>query len=234
MTSHIPIRPVTIRAMENLMLPGLDAYLEQFASPESDLLARLHQETYAKLDDPQMQLGSIAGGFLRIISRLLAPQTIVEVGTYSGYSGLCLAQGLKPSGELHTFDRNPSVVAIARRYFDQSPQAKQIHTHIGDAREELQQFLANRSTQSPSIDLVFIDADKESYIAYWELLVPHVRPGGILLADNTLWGGKVLHPESASDYGVVKFNEHVKNDSRVEQVLLAIRDGIMMAQVRAT
>ena len=163
---------------------------------------------------------------LLLLTRLCNARLAVEVGTYTGCSALHIAEGLAEGGRLVTCDIDPEVTAIARRYWAESPHGHKIELRLGRAQQTLQDI------EGP-IDLVFLDADKESYPEYWELLVPKVRPGGLLVVDNTLWSGRVLAPDHPTDHGIVALNRRIAEDTRVQHVMLSVRDGITVAQVVA-
>lgn len=203
-------------------------YCESHSASESELLQSLNRETHLKILSPRMLSGHLQGRFISMISRMLNPELIVEIGTYTGYSALCMAEGLKQNGRLITIDNNPELVSIQSEYFQKSAFANQIIAWLGDASSLI-------SNLPDNIDLVFIDADKENYLKYYELILPKVRPGGYLLADNVLWSGKVVQPVKSNDHStkaIMEFNAKIQNDPRVDNLLLPLRDGIMMIQKR--
>ena len=212
--------------MVGLLDEKIDRYVHDHTTRESELFERLRTETRATLDCPQMQVGRVEGQFLRMMVQVSGARKVLEIGTFSGYSALAMASGLPEGGGLVTCEVDPAAAEIARRYFDESPWSHRISLRLGPALETLGELAA----EGARFDLVFIDADKEAYVDYWEAVMPLVPSGGLLLADNALWDGKVLAPEDESDHAVVRFNEHVRRDERVEQVLLSIRDGLMMAR----
>jgi caffeoyl-CoA O-methyltransferase len=214
--------------MKNLIAPKIAEYIHGHTTPESELLERLRAETYERLEDPQMQVGRVEGALLKQLVQISGARVVLELGTFSGYSGLSMASGLPDDGRLITCDIDPEVTAVARRFFDESPWGDKIEIRLGPGLETIDQL----ARDGVELDLVFIDADKENYSAYWEALVPLVRSGGILLADNTLWSGAVLQPETASDHAIVEFNRRVQADPRVENVLLSVRDGVMFSRKR--
>lgn len=214
--------------MVSLLDEDLERYVAAHTTPEDELFARLRRETEAGLEQPQMQVGPVEGRFLRLLVMISGARRVLEIGTFSGYSALALASGLPEDGELLTLDVDPKATAVARRFFDESPWGHKIRLRLGPALATLRQLAAG----GDRFDLVFIDADKESYVDYWEAVVPLVPPGGLILADNTLWSGRVLAPEEATDHAVVAFNARVRGDPRVEHVLLSIRDGLMLARKR--
>jgi caffeoyl-CoA O-methyltransferase len=200
----------------------LQRYVEQHTSPENELLQRVNRDTHATVLRPRMLSGHLQGRLLAMISCMLRPAAILEIGTYTGYSALCMAEGLAEGGKLVTIDINEELEDRVRATFAASPFGHQIDFRIGNALTIL--------TELPGgFDLVFIDADKENYFAYYELVLPKVKPGGIILADNVLWSGKVLQTKTDKDTrAIVDFNRRIQEDRRVENVLLPVRDGIMM------
>ena len=205
----------------------LDDYVVKHSEEEPELLQQLTRETYQKILQPRMLSGHYQGRVLSIISKLVNPKNILEIGTYTGYSALCLAEGLQTSGELHTIDINEELVDFQRTYFDQSNYGHQIHQHLGNALEIIPKLNKN-------FDLVFIDADKENYSNYFNLIVEKLNKGGIILSDNVLWSGKVLETtfkkEDTSTPALIKYNRLLKVDKRVETVVLPIRDGLTISR----
>ena len=202
--------------------PVLEAYATQHSSPEASLFKRLARITQAKTALPQMQVGHLEGSFLRLMMRLVRAKRVLEIGTFTGYSALAMAEGLAPGGRLITCDIDPETTRIAKAYWAKSPHGSKIELRLGPATETIQRLNGH-------FDAVFIDADKENYVRYWQLCVPKVRRGGILLVDNVLWGGRVLHPQDSSDHAIVAFNRRVAADRRVEVVMLPLRDGLTLA-----
>ena len=205
--------------------PEIDDYAGLFTAPPSPLLERIERETWQQVLMPRMCSGHQQGRFLSLISKLVGPRRILEVGTYTGYSALCMAEGLAPDGRLVTLDVNAELETRVRGYFADSLYAAQLDFRVGDARELIPQL-------DETWDLVFLDADKENYITYYEMVVDRVSPGGLILADNVLWSGKVTDP-SISDHetdALRAYNAHVAADPRVEHQLLPFRDGIMVAR----
>lgn len=201
---------------------GLQHYAEAHTSGESDLLRQVNRDTHAHVLMPRMLSGHLQGRVLSMISHMVRPLQVLEIGTYTGYSALCLAEGVAPGGKLTTIDINEELEDRVRGYFKASPFADRIDYRIGDARTIIP-GLEN------GIDLVFIDADKASYGTYFDLVIDKVRPGGFILADNVLWSGKVLQERPDKDTRVLlEFNRKINEDQRVENVLLPIRDGIML------
>lgn len=200
----------------------LEKYVEDHTSSESELLKKITRDTHAKVLMPRMLSGHVQGRFLSMISHSMAPKNILEVGTYTGYSAICLAEGLQPDGKLVTIDVNEELESRVRNYFEEAGLNHKIDYRIGNAAQII-----------PSLnlvfDLVFIDADKENYSKYYDLVFDKVRSGGLILADNVLWSGKVTKPKPDKDTrALLEFNEKVMDDPRVENLLLPLRDGIMM------
>lgn len=207
----------------------LEKYLENHTSPVNELLVELRRETYQKTTQPHMLSGDYQGQFLSIISCLIQPKTILEIGTFTGYSALCLAEGMAKDGKLITIDRNEELMYLPKKYFDQSPYADQIDFKIGNALDLLDEL------KDEIYDLVFIDADKSNYINYYEKVIGQVRTGGVLLVDNVLWYGKVLEEAKPNDKDtqvLKEFNDKIAKDDRVEVVILPIRDGISLIRKR--
>lgn len=202
----------------------IQQYAENFTSEESNILQQLNRETYAKVLMPRMLSGHLQGQFLSMISCMIQPERILEIGTYTGYSAICLAAGLKANGILHTIDINDELEDMVRQYFAKANVAEKIQYHLGNALEII-------PTLNETFDLVFIDADKENYSVYFDLVIDKVRTGGFIIADNVLWSGKVLQEKKDKDTQAIHFyNEKVKADNSVEQILLPIRDGLMIAR----
>jgi caffeoyl-CoA O-methyltransferase len=189
------------------------------------LFEALREETYASMQSPGMQVGRIEGNLLRLLVKLAGAKHALEIGMFTGYSGLMIASGLPEDGTLITCDIDPKAEAIARRAFAKSPAGRKIEIRMGPALQTLK-------TLKGPLDFVFIDADKENYLAYYEAVLPLLRKGGLLVADNTLWSGKVLAPKSTSDNAIVSFNQAVAKDARVDKVLLTVRDGMTLAVKR--
>src|SRR6478672_5406448 len=205
----------------------LEDYIEQHSEKEPELLAALNKETYQKILLPRMLSGHFQGRVLSMLSKLIRPTAILEIGTYTGYSALCLCEGMQENGVLHTIDIKEELMDFQRKYFDQSPWGKQIVQHLGEALDII-------PTIDSKFDLVFIDADKENYINYFNMILPKMNKGGIILSDNVLWSGKVLEelqPNDTSTAVLLEYNKLLKNDSRVETVLLPIRDGLTVSRV---
>ena len=206
--------------------PRLEEYIEKHTSEEPGLLHELSRKTFLNTPYPRMLSGHVQGRFLEMISRMVRPSRILEVGTFTGYSAICLAQGLEPGGKLYALEAEGAYAEIAREYITRAGLDDRIILHIGDAMKII-------PTLNETWDLIYIDADKPNYLNYYKMLFDHLRPGGFLLADNALWGGNVIKPRHKLDkesLGIVEFNEFVKKDERVENVLLPVRDGIMMVR----
>ncbi len=204
----------------------LQKYVDDHTSPESELLKKISRDTHAKILMPRMLSGHVQGRFLSMVSHLIQPKNILEVGTYTGYSAICLAEGLVPGGKLVTIDVNEELESRVRSYFSQDGLTEKIDYLIGDAAKII-------PTLEIIFDLIFIDADKENYSAYYDLVFEKVRPGGLILADNVLWSGKVVKSKPDKDTrALLEFNQKVKTDSRVECMLLPLRDGMMMIRKR--
>ena len=205
----------------------LEDYIEQHSQNEPEILVQLNRETYQKVLQPRMLSGHFQGRVLSMLSKLIRPENILEIGTYTGYSALCLCEGMQEKGVLHTIDIKEELVDFQRKYFDKSPWGNQITQHLGEALDII-------PTLNLKFDLVFIDADKENYINYFHLIVPMMNKGGIILSDNVLWSGKVLEDVKENDLTtkiLLEYNLLLKNDSRVETVLLPIRDGLTVSRI---
>lgn len=206
----------------------LDDYVVAHSQQEPELLQKLTRETYQKILQPRMLSGAFQGRILSMISKLINPKNILEIGTYTGYSALCLAEGMQSGGELHTIDVNEELVDFQRKYFDNSNYGKQIYQHLGEATDII-------PTLNTTFDLVFIDADKPNYVNYFHTIIGKMNPGGIILSDNVLWSGKVLEPLKPNDEStrvLLEYNKLLNEDSRVETVLLPIRDGLTISRVK--
>jgi len=209
-----------------MLSEALTAYIHEHTTPEADLFRQLRDETYAKLESPQMQVGRVEGRFLEMMVKLSRARRVLEVGTFSGYSAMAMAAGLPDDGRLITCDVDPVATEIARRFWDASPWGHKIELRLGDAVETLGKLVAD----GEQFDLVFIDADKPGYVRYFDLALELLPIGGVILADNTLWSGRVLDPQTENDHAIVRFNAHVRSCRRVEHVLLSVRDGIMFCR----
>jgi caffeoyl-CoA O-methyltransferase len=210
--------------MSTMIDPAIEAYAAEHASPLPALLDELASVTRERTTAPQMMVGKVEGNLLRLLVRLTGARRVLEIGTFTGYSALCMASALPDDGKLVTCEIADAHADIAEEFFARSPDGAKIELRRGRAMETLRTF------PDESFDLVFIDADKESYEAYYEEAIRLLRQGGLMVADNTLWSGRVLQPESEEDHAIVAFNKRVMGDPRVEQVLLTVRDGIMLAR----
>jgi predicted O-methyltransferase YrrM len=205
----------------------LGEYILEHSQEEPELLQQLNKETWQKLTNPRMLSGHFQGRLLSMISKLIHPTTILEIGTFTGYSALCLAEGLKTKGVLHTIDQNEELVAIQKKYFEQSAYKKNIIAHLGNALEIIPEIQGK-------FDLVFIDADKSNYINYFNALILKMNSGGVILSDNVLWSGKVVERVNVKDIEtktLIEYNKILNSDSRIETVLLPIRDGLAISRV---
>ena len=206
----------------------LDEYAHLHTTNENELLQKVNRETHLEVMQPRMLSGHLQGRFLSMISKMLRPSRILEIGTYTGYSALCLAEGLAEKGSLLTLDVNEELKDRVESYFNESNFKDQIELKIGNAVEIIPSL-------DESFDLVFIDADKENYSQYFDLVIDKVRSGGYIIADNVLWSGKVVEEVKAKDTStkaLLEYNKKINDDPRVENILLPIRDGLMMARVK--
>jgi caffeoyl-CoA O-methyltransferase len=206
--------------------PEIENYAGGFTTPEPEVLAMLNRETWSKVLMPRMLSGHMQGRILSMFSHMLKPTQVLEIGTYTGYSAICLAEGLKEGGKLHTIDINEELKEMALRYFKMAGMENSIVMHVGAAMEIINNIKGN-------FDLVFIDADKENYSNYYDLVFDRVSKGGYIIADNVLWSGKVLEDKKKMDdetKALKAYSEKVYNDSRVEALLLPVRDGLMIAR----
>src|SRR5690606_18965012 len=212
----------------HFLSPELENYAAKHSEDEPELLAALNRETHLKILQPRMLSGHFQGRVLSLLSKLTRPKTILEVGTYTGYATLCLAEGLQENGIIHTMDIKEELQDFQRKYFDQSPWSGQIKQHLGNALDIIPQL-------ETAFDLVFIDADKENYINYFNMIVPLMNKGGIILSDNVLWSGKVLEPVKDNDKStkvLLEYNKLLKEHDQVETVLLPIRDGLTISRIK--
>ncbi|WP_458628963.1 O-methyltransferase [Winogradskyella sp. PC D3.3] len=209
-----------------LLPENIDKYVVDHSEQEPKLLQQLTRETYQKILQPIMLSGPYQGRVLSIISKLIRPQSILELGTFTGYATLCLAEGLQKNGSLHTIDINEELVDFQRKYFDKSDYGKQIIQHTGNALDIIPEL-------DQTFDLVFIDADKPNYSNYFHLIIDKLNPGGIILSDNVLWHGKVVEPVGDKDIStksILDYNQLLKSDKRIETVILPIRDGLTISR----
>jgi len=210
----------------NLLSEPIEKYIADHSSSEDEILYALYRETHLKIDHPRMLSGAVQGQFLQMMAQLIHAQSILEIGTYTGYSAICLARGMKAEGRLHTIDIKEELFDIAHKYFVKAGLENQIIQHIGHALDIIPKL-------DMTFDLVFIDADKNNYPQYLDLVMDKLKSGGLIIADNVLWSGKVLEEIQAEDKdtpGVIAFNKQVQNDPRLENILLPLRDGLMLAR----
>jgi len=208
--------------MSDIVNNKIEDYIRKNSSKEPAILKDLNKETYLKVLNPRMLSGHIQGRFLSIITKLIKPKKILEIGTYTGYSAICMAEGLIENGIIHTIDINEELVSIQNKYFAKSKCNNSIIQHVGDARNIIKSI-------NEKFDLVFLDADKENYIEYYELVIEKVKKGGLIIADNVLWTGKVVEPEKYDDeltQCLIDFNKMINEDDRVENIILPLRDGL--------
>ena len=203
----------------------IEAYAEAHSTPETELFKELAAATRAQTTQPQMMVGHLEGMFLKLLVVLTKAKRVLEIGTFTGYSALCMAEGLPEGGRIITCDVDPKATTIARSFWGRSPHGAKIDLKLAPALDTI-------ATLDEPIDLVFIDADKQNYVRYWDACVPKVRSGGVLLADNVLWSGAVLDPKTDDDKALARFNQHVLHDDRVQMVMLPIRDGVSIAVKR--
>jgi len=209
---------------------NIEKYILAHTRNEDKVLAELYRKTHIKFINPNMVSGHLQGANLTMISNMITPEKILEIGTFTGYSAICLARGLKKNGRLDTIEKNDELKDFILSYFKKAGVEKQINLHIGNALDLVKEL------HGP-YDLVFIDGDKREYSAYYNLVFEKVRPGGFIIADNVLWGGKVTDPEYKNDpftKGIMEFNELVHKDTRVENAIFPVRDGLMMLLKRET
>lgn len=201
-----------------------DKYIREHSTPEDRVLQELYRQTHLYVVNPNMVSGHIQGKLLEMLSYMISPVTVLEIGTYTGYSAICLARGLKSGGQLHTIEINDELNGMSTRYFALAGVADRVTLHTGRAQDVIPKL-------DHTFDLVFIDGDKREYCEYYDIVFDKVRTGGFIIADNVLWGGKIEGEEAMKDpqtRGVVLFNEKVRNDHRVEKIVLPLRDGLMI------
>jgi predicted O-methyltransferase YrrM len=204
----------------------IEDYSLLYSRPESDILKKINRQTFAKVLMPRMLSGHLQGNVLSMLSKMIQPKHILEIGTYTGYSAICLADGLQDGGKLHTIDINEELEKMVRVFFEEARLGNKINYHIGNALNII-------PTINETFDIVFIDADKKNYYAFYDLVFDKVRAGGYIIADNVLWSGKVLDDEKKMDAetkAIHLFNKKINEDTRVENILLPVRDGLMIAR----
>jgi len=212
----------------NFLPEKIDNYVVDHSQNEPELLQQLNKETWQKVLNPRMLSGGYQGRILSMISKLIQPKTILEIGTYTGYSALCLAEGLQKNGTLFTIDKNEELEDFAKKYFKQSLYTSQIKQLVGNA-------LTILPTLNEKFDLVFIDADKANYSTYFNMIIEKMNSGGVILSDNVLWSGKVveeIEPNDKDTKALVEFNKMLNSDDRIETILLPIRDGLSISRVK--
>ena len=212
--------------MPNIVPEEIERYAEAHTQFPDPIFEELRDETYRTMSSPGMQVGAVEGRLLRMLVQISGARRALEIGMFTGYSGLMIASGLPEDGELVTCDVDPKAEEIARRYFARSPHGRKITIRMGPALETIR-------TLKGSFDFVFIDADKQNYTAYYDAVVPLLSPRGLIVIDNVLWSGKVLAPKEDTDRAIVSMNDHVAKDPRVEKVLLTVRDGMMLVRRRS-
>jgi len=206
----------------------IDDYVVKHSQKEPTILQELTRETWQKVLNPRMLSGAFQGRVLSMLSKLIQPKSVLEIGTYTGYSALSIAEGLHPQGTIHTIDKNEELFSLQEKYFEKSGYKNQIQQYVGNA-------LAIIPTIEEKFDLVFIDADKSNYINYFHLIIDKMNAGGIILSDNVLWSGKVveeLHPKDIDTKILLDYNKLLNTDDRLETVLLPIRDGLTISRVK--
>lgn len=210
------------------MTRKLDQYLLSHSSPEDPVLEDLYRQTHIRFVNPNMASGHLQGKLLEFISRMINPENILEIGTFTGYSAICLSKGLKPGGKLITIEVNDELASFSHSYFCKAEADSKINLITGNAMDII-------PTLDLMFDLVFIDGDKREYCDYYRLIIDKVNPGGFILADNVLWGGKVIENESGDPQtkGVIDFNEMIRKEKNIENVLIPLRDGLMVIRKMA-
>jgi len=212
----------------NFLPEKIDDYVVNHSQKEPEFLQQLNKETWQKVLNPRMLSGGYQGRILAMISKLIQPKNILEIGTYTGYSALCLAEGLQKNGMLFTIDKNEELEDFAKKYFDQSAFNGQIRQLVGNALDII-------PTLNQKFDLVFIDADKSNYTTYFKMIIGKMNSGGVILSDNVLWSGKVveeIEPNDKDTLALLEYNELLNNDDRIETILLPIRDGLSISRVK--
>lgn len=220
--------PFKIENEVNFLPEKIDDYVVNHSQKEPKLLRQLNKETWQKVLNPRMLSGGYQGRVLAMVSKLIQPKTILEIGTYTGYSALCLAEGLQQNGTLFTIDKNEELEDFAKKYFEQSPYNTQIKQLLGNALDII-------PTLNEKFDLVFIDADKSNYNTYFKLIIGKMNSGGVILSDNVLWSGKVvekIEPNDKDTKALIEYNELLNSDDRIETILLPIRDGLSISRVK--
>lgn len=209
--------------MEDLLNPDVEKYAAQHSLDQGELLRELEQYTYDHFEDAQMVVGRLEGALLQMLVRLAGARRILEIGLFTGYSSLAMAQAMEEGGRIISCELKPEHAEVARSFFSRSPVGDRIEIRMGPAIESLE-------TIEGPFDMAFLDADKENYPNYYDMVLPKLRRGGLMVADNVLWSGNVLDPKKESDHALVVFNDKVQGDPNVENVLLTVRDGVMLAR----
>lgn len=209
--------------MEPIVNPKIEEYCANHTTPLPAVFSELKEVTFKETRAPQMQVGVIEGSFLKMLVALTQARTVLEFGTFTGYSSLAMAQALPEGGKVITCDIDPDATEIAKKFWAKNPHGKKIELKLAPGLDSVAKI-------TEPIDLVFIDADKGNYTNYWEASLPKVRQGGLIVVDNVLWSGRVLNPQEASDKHIAKFNDHARNDKRVETLMLPVRDGMLLAR----
>jgi predicted O-methyltransferase YrrM len=205
---------------------NIEQYIEMHSSPELPILTKIYRETNVRFLNPRMVSGHIQGMLIAMLSKMISPELILEIGTFTGYSAICLVQGLKPEGKLHTIEINDEISPVAHGYFVEAGLEKKIIEHIGDARKIIPLLNLN-------FDLIFIDGEKNEYLEYYKICVDCLNPGGYLLADNVLWNEKIVDQNFKDDpttQAIITFNKFVQDDRRIENIILPLRDGLTVAR----
>ncbi len=206
----------------------LEQYITEHSTPEDQILEDLYRQTHIRFVNPNMASGHLQGKFLEMISKMISPENILEIGTYTGYSAICLSKGLKQRGKLITIEINDELTDFAGSYFVKSGAASSITQLTGNALDIIPSL-------NIMFDLVYIDGDKREYINYYRIIIDKVKPGGFIIADNVLWGGKILEKETVDPQakGVIEFNEMIRNEKNIEEVIIPLRDGLMLIRKKA-
>jgi len=210
--------------MKNFIDSKIFNYSLSKSTKEPKILNDLNRETHLKILNPRMLSGHYQGRILSLVSKIIKPKTVLEIGTYTGYSTICLSEGLDKNGSIHTIDHNEELLVIQNKYFKKAGISEKVKQYTGDAIKIIKKL-------NLDFDLVFIDADKENYPLYFDSIIEKVKPGGVIIADNILWSGKILEKVEEEDYAtksIIEFNDKVKNDDRVETIILPIRDGLSL------
>lgn len=210
--------------MKNFIDSKIFNYSLSKSSKEPKILNDLNRETHLKILNPRMLSGHYQGRILSLVSKIIKPKKVLEIGTYTGYSTICISEGLDKNGSIHTIDHNEELLVIQNKYFKKAGISEKVKQYTGDATKIIKKL-------NLDFDLVFIDADKENYPLYFDSIIEKVKPGGVIIADNILWSGKILEKVEEEDYAtksIIEFNDKVKNDDRVETIILPIRDGLSL------